>query len=54
MNPYKKEYTTGGSCGGEAALVSTFSVGLGIGVDVFGDVRQPAVNCGICAFKPTS
>jgi Asp-tRNA(Asn)/Glu-tRNA(Gln) amidotransferase A subunit family amidase len=54
LNPHKKDFSTGGSCGGEAALVSTYSVGMGFGVDVFGDTRYPASCCGVCAFKPTS
>lgn len=54
LNPHKKEFSTGGSCGGEAALVTTFSVGLGIAVDQFGCARYPATCCGIAAFKPTS
>jgi len=54
IHPIKKDFSTGGACGGEAGLVSTFSVGIGFGVDVFGDMRYPAVCCGVCAFKPTS
>ncbi|CDW75584.1 fatty-acid amide hydrolase 1-like [Stylonychia lemnae] len=53
-NPHKKEFSTGGSCGGEAALVSTFSAGIGIGIDQFGCSRYPAACCGVSAFKPTS
>jgi Asp-tRNA(Asn)/Glu-tRNA(Gln) amidotransferase A subunit family amidase len=34
--------------------VSTFSVGVGFGVDVFGDSRYPAICCGVVAFKATS
>lgn len=53
-NPHKKEFSTGGACGGEAALVSTFCVGMGIAVDRAGDARYPAACCGVVAFKPTS
>lgn len=32
-NPHKKEFSTGGSCGGEAGLVSSHSIGVGLTVD---------------------
>jgi|LauGreDrversion4_2_1035121.scaffolds.fasta_scaffold210061_2 Asp-tRNA(Asn)/Glu-tRNA(Gln) amidotransferase A subunit family amidase len=32
-NPHKKEYSTGGSCGGEAGLVASHSIGIGLAVD---------------------
>jgi Asp-tRNA(Asn)/Glu-tRNA(Gln) amidotransferase A subunit family amidase len=27
---------------------------MGLGVDIFGDMRYPAACCGVSAFKPTS
>ena len=53
-NPHQKDFTTGGACGGEAALVSTYCVGMGIGVDLAGCTRYPASCCGVVAFKPTA
>eukprot|EP00347_Sterkiella_histriomuscorum_P006735 403351633 len=53
-NPHQKDFTTGGACGGEAALVSTYCVGMGIGVDQAGCTRYPASCCGVVAFKPTA
>ena len=53
-NPHKKDFSTGGSCGGEAGLVASNSIGFGLAVDQFGDARYPAASCGVVAFKPTS
>ncbi len=53
-NPHKKEFSTGGSCGGEAGLVASHSIGIGLAVDQYGDARYPAACCGVVAFKPTS
>jgi amidase len=53
-NPHNKEYSTGGSCGGEAGLVATQSVGMGLGVDLYGDAKYPASCCGLACFRPTS
>jgi amidase len=46
--------STGGACRGEAGLVATHSVGIGIAIDQYGDARYPAACCGVVAFKPTS
>ena len=54
LNPHNKEFSTGGACGGEAGLVASNSIGIGLAVDVFGDARYPAACCGVVAFKPTS
>ncbi|TNV73302.1 hypothetical protein FGO68_gene179 [Halteria grandinella] len=54
LNPHNKDFSTGGSCGGEAGLVASNSIGIGFGVDWFGDARYPAACCGVAAFKPTS
>lgn len=53
-NPHNKLFSTGGACGGEAGLVASNSVGIGLAVDQYGDARYPAACCGIVAFKPTS
>jgi Asp-tRNA(Asn)/Glu-tRNA(Gln) amidotransferase A subunit family amidase len=54
LNPYNKDFSTGGSCGGEAGLVATLSSTIGLAIDQFGDARYPASCCGVVAFKPTS
>lgn len=41
-NPHVKEYSPGGSSGGEAALLAYGGSRIGIGTDVAGSVRNPA------------
>ena len=41
-NPHNKDYSPGGSTGGEAALLAYGGSRLGIGTDVAGSVRAPA------------
>ncbi len=52
-NPWNQERTSGGSSGGEAALLSAGGSILGIGTDIGGSVRIPALFCGLYSFKPT-
>ncbi|XP_068175509.1 fatty-acid amide hydrolase 1 [Antennarius striatus] len=54
LNPHNLQKTSGGSSGGEAALIGGGGSLLGIGSDIGGSVRIPASFCGICGFKPTS
>src|SRR3954452_1845049 len=53
-NPYDLSRTSGGSSGGEAALIAACGSPLGLGSDAAGSVRLPAHFCGIAAIKPTS
>jgi amidase len=53
-NPYDTARTSGGSSGGEAALIASCGSPLGLGSDAAGSVRLPAAFCGIAAIKPTS
>ena len=53
-NPYDLERTSGGSSGGEAALIAACGSPMGLGSDCAGSVRLPAAFCGIAAIKPTS
>jgi amidase len=53
-NPYCLARTSGGSSGGEAALIAACGSPMGLGSDCAGSVRLPAAFCGIAAIKPTS
>jgi amidase len=53
-NPYNGARTSGGSSGGEAALIATCGSPCGLGSDAAGSVRVPAAFCGIASIKPTS
>ena len=53
-NPYDPSRTSGGSSGGEAALIASGASPLGLGSDAAGSVRLPAAFCGIATIKPTS
>lgn len=52
-NPYNKDFTGGGSSGGEAVLVKTRSSPFGLGSDSAGSLRIPASFSGVYSFKPT-
>ncbi|XP_077441170.1 fatty-acid amide hydrolase 1 [Vanacampus margaritifer] len=54
VNPRNLKKTSGGSSGGEGALIGGGGSILGIGADIGGSIRIPAAFCGICGFKPTS
>ncbi|GFS13581.1 fatty acid amide hydrolase 1 [Elysia marginata] len=53
-NPHNPERCTGGSSGGEAAMIAGQGSILGIGSDLGGSVRNPAHFCGITSLKPTA
>jgi Asp-tRNA(Asn)/Glu-tRNA(Gln) amidotransferase A subunit family amidase len=53
-NPYNASYTSGGSSGGEAALIAFRGSAFGIGTDIGGSLRIPAGYCGIYSLKPCS
>lgn len=53
-NPHNSELTSGGSSGGEGALVALRGSCLGVGSDVGGSIRSPAANCGVFGLKPTA
>ncbi len=53
-NPYDLSRTSGGSSGGEAALIAACGSPMGLGSDAAGSVRLPAAFCGIASIKPTS
>ncbi|KAF3834882.1 hypothetical protein F7725_027440 [Dissostichus mawsoni] len=53
LNPHNPQKTSGGSSGGEGALIGGGGSLLGMGSDIGGSIRLPASFCGICGFKPT-
>ena len=53
-NPYDLTKSSGGSSGGEAALIASCGSPFGLGSDAAGSVRLPAHYCGIASLKPTS
>lgn len=53
-NPYDFTRTSGGSSGGEAALIAACGSPFGLGSDAAGSVRLPVHFCGIASIKPTS
>ncbi len=53
-NPFDLSRSSGGSSGGEAALIASCGSPFGLGSDAAGSVRVPAHYCGIASIKPTS
>lgn len=53
LNPYRETLTAGGSSGGEGALIAMRGSLLGIGTDIAGSIRIPALCCGTVGFKPS-
>ena len=52
-NPWNDKYTSGGSSGGEAALLTMDGSVIGLGSDVGGSLRIPTSYCGVYSLKPT-
>ena len=52
-NPYSRDYTPGGSTGGEAALIACGASALGFGTDIGGSIRIPSHMMGIYGLKPS-
>ena len=52
-NPHDPSLTAGGSSGGEAAAVAVGGTPFGIGADIGGSIRTPALFCGVFGHKPT-
>lgn len=53
-NPWNTTRTSGGSSGGEGAIIAAGGSPLGLGTDIGGSLRLPAHFCGIASLKPTS
>ncbi|KAK2602278.1 hypothetical protein N8I77_008826 [Diaporthe amygdali] len=54
LNPWNTSLTAGGSSGGEGALIAFRGSPLGVGTDVAGSIRIPALCCGLYGFRPTT
>lgn len=54
LNPYDSRRTAGGSSGGEGALIAAGASLFGVGSDVAGSIRVPALFNGIFGHKPTA
>lgn len=54
FNPHNRSLTSGGSSGGEGALISSFGSPLGVGTDIGGSVRIPAHYNGLFGLRPSS
>ncbi|KAH8816719.1 amidase signature domain-containing protein [Xylogone sp. PMI_703] len=54
LNPHNLALTAGGSSGGEGALLALRGSPLGVGTDIAGSIRIPALCCGTYGFKPTA
>ena len=54
LNPYNIDLSSGGSSGGESALIALRGSILGVGTDIGGSIRAPAGFVGIYGFKPTA
>lgn len=52
-NPWNPDRTSGGSSGGEGALIAAGASPFGLGSDVGGSIRIPAAFCGTVGHKPT-
>ncbi|KAI8933712.1 hypothetical protein NX059_009428 [Plenodomus lindquistii] len=54
VNPRNRKTTSGGSSGGESALISFGGSPLGIGTDIGGSLRIPAACTGIFTLRPSA
>jgi fatty acid amide hydrolase 2 len=52
-NPWDLRRTSGGSSGGEGAIVAAGGSPFGMGSDIGGSIRLPAAFCGVAGHKPT-
>lgn len=52
--PFNRSLTSGGSSGGEGALIGLRGSCLGIGTDIGGSIRSPSANNGLYGLRPTS
>lgn len=53
-NPFDLSRTSGGSSGGEAAIIASAGSPFGLGSDIGGSIRMPAAFCGVSGHKPSN
>lgn len=53
LNPLNRQWTAGGSTGGEGALLAMHGSMVGFGTDIGGSIRIPAMCQGLYGFKPS-
>src|SRR5690242_17728982 len=53
LNPLNRSLTSGGSSGGESALIAFGGSPLGVGTDIGGSLRIPAACTGIFTLRPS-
>jgi amidase len=53
LNPRNRQLTTGGSSGGESALVTFRASFIGVGTDIGGSIRHPASYTGLFGLRPS-
>ncbi|EUC56516.1 general amidase [Rhizoctonia solani AG-3 Rhs1AP] len=53
LNPYDLRLTSGGSSGGEGALIAMRGSPLGVGTDIGGSIRIPSTMCGLYGLRPS-
>lgn len=51
VNPFNRNLTSGGSSGGEGALIACHGSPIGVGTDIGGSIRIPAAHCGLYGLK---
>lgn len=49
----ERRFTSGGSSGGEAAILASDGAAIGLGSDIGGSLRIPTHFCGLYAIKPS-
>ncbi|GAA6027662.1 hypothetical protein JCM8097_007971 [Rhodosporidiobolus ruineniae] len=54
VNPYRRSLVSGGSSGGEGALIAMKGSILGVGTDIGGSIRIPSSFCGLCGLRPST
>lgn len=54
LNPHNTSLSSGGSTGGEAALIALHGSVLGVGSDLGGSIRGPSSANGVYCFKPSA
>jgi amidase len=52
VNPLNRNLISGGSSGGESALIAAHGSPVGVGTDIGGSIRIPASLCGIYGLSP--